>query len=51
LFEFEADAEEDVNQSKIGSFFVSTDRSKSKGTLGSSANFFTQRKLFTATAL
>jgi len=50
-FEWEADLEEDENQSKMGAYFVSNDKVKSKGTLGSSATFFAQRQLLTATAL
>jgi ribonuclease H2 subunit A len=50
-FEFEADLEQDESQSKIGSFFVSNDNNKKKGTLLSSATFFKQRQLYTATGL
>jgi len=50
-FEFEADLEQDESQSKIGSFFVSNDSNKKKGTLLSSATFFKQRQLYTTTGL
>ena len=54
-FEFEADLEEDEDVKgcqKLGAFFAAADPSKAKkGTLPSSATFFTQRQLFSATAL